>query len=130
MEKEKPKSAQMLEEAKVFLKYNQLLDLLQSMLIDSPDNVQELVEFVDEQRRATLDFIENEGSLELKEAIPYWGEMLQDDLTKPAQDVTQAVKRFAMVLSVCVHYDADTTETFVKGMRDQQILKSEFTIED
>jgi len=130
MEKEKPKSAQMLEEVKVFLKYDQLLNLMQKMLKDSPDNVQELVEFVDEQRRATLDFIENEGSLELKEAIPYWGEMLQDDLTKPAQDVTQAIQRFAMVLSVSVCYDADNTETFVTGMRDQQILKSEFDVED
>ena len=128
--RETERAARMLEEVTVFTKYDELLDLLQKMLQEYPGSDQELVEFVDAQRRATLDFIENEGSQKLQEAIPYWGEMLQDDLTKPAQNVTQAVKRFALVMSVSAHYDANNTETFVIGMKNQEILKSEFNIED
>lgn len=100
------------------------------MMNKFPGNEKGATEFLEEQKKAVLDFIENEGSQELKEAIPHWSDFLQDNLNKPAEDFSQAIKRFAMVLATAVVMDPDNAQVFVKGMVEQERLRSEFNIED
>jgi len=120
----------MLQHLVVFKTYKDLLKLSSGMMSRFPGKELEATEFLEEQKKAVLDFIENEGSQELKEAIPHWSEFLQDDLNKPAEDFSQAIKRFAMVLAAAVAMDPDNAQVFVKGMVSQERLRSEFNIED
>lgn len=120
----------MLQHLFVFKTYKDLLGLSSSMMSKFPGDEPGAIEFLEEQKRAVLDFIENEGSQELKEAIPHWSEFIQDDLNKPAEDFSQAIKRFAMVLATAVAMDPDNAQVFVKGMVSQERLRSEFNIED
>lgn len=120
----------MLNHLVVFKAYKDLLKLSSSMMSQFPGDEPKATEFLEEQKKAVLDFIENEGSQELKEAIPHWSEFLQDNLNKPAEDFSQAIKRFAMVLATAVVMDPDNAQVFVKGMVSQERLRSEFNIED
>ena len=120
----------MLEKILVFKAYKDLLKLSSTMMNNFPGNEPGAIEFLEEQKKAILDFIENEGSQELKEAIPHWSEFLQDDLQKPAEDFSQAIKRFAMVLATTIALDPDNAQVFVKNMVAQEKLRSDFGIED
>lgn len=121
---------EMLNKFRVFTTYKDLLKLSSTMMNGHPGSEPEATEFLEEQKRAILDFIENEGSQELKEAIPHWSEFLQDDLQKPAEDFSQAIKRFAMVLATTVVIDPDNAQVFVKNMVAQEKIRSDFNIED
>jgi len=114
----------------VFKAYKDLLTLSSSMMKKYPGDEPGATRYLEEQKKAVLDFIENQGSQELKEAIPYWAEALQDDLHKSAEDFSQAIKRFAMVLATAVVIDPDNAQVFVRGMVSQERLRSEFNIED
>lgn len=120
----------MLGKMLVFTTYKDLLKLSSTMMNEFPGSEPEATEFLEEQKKAILDFIENEGSQELKEAIPHWSEFLQDNLNKPAEDFSQAIKRFAMVLATAVVIDPDNAQVFVKNMVAQEKIRSEFNIED
>tara|TARA_B100001063_G_C16563038_1_gene451992 strand:+ start:398 stop:775 length:378 start_codon:yes stop_codon:yes gene_type:complete len=121
---------EMLKKILVFKAYKDLLKLSSTMMNKYPGNEPGAIEFLEEQKKAILDFIENEGSQELKEAIPHWSEFLQDDLQKPAEDFSQAIKRFAMVLAATVAIDPDNAQVFVGNMVAQEKLRSDFGIED
>ena len=121
---------EMLQHLFVFKTYKDLLGLSSSMMSKFPGDEPGAIQFLEEQKRAILDFIENEGSQELQEAIPYWADFLQDDLNKPAEDFSQAIKRFAMVLATAVVTDPENSKVFVKGMVAHEKFKSDFGIED
>ena len=100
------------------------------MMKGFPGNEENAVKFLDEQKDATLDFIENEGSQEMKEAIPYWANFLQDDIHKSAEDFSQAIKRFAIILAIMISKEPKNARVFVENMVHQQELMSEFDLED
>lgn len=121
---------EILQHLAVFNTYNDLLKLSSNMMNRFPGNEENAVKFLDEQKDATLDFIENEGSQEMKEAIPYWANFLQDDIHKPAEDFSQAIKRFAIILALMIAKEPKNARVFVQNMVNQQELMSEFDLED
>ncbi len=121
---------EILQHLAVFNTYNDLLELSSNMMNRFPGSEENAVKFLDEQKDATLDFIENEGSQEMKEAIPYWANFLQDDIHKPAEDFSQAIKRFAIILALMIAKEPKNARVFVQNMVNQQELKSEFNLED
>jgi hypothetical protein len=121
---------EILQHLAVFNTYNDLLELSSNMMNRFPGSEENAVKFLDEQKDATLDFIENEGSQEMKEAIPYWANFLQDDIHKPAEDFSQAIKRFAIILALMTVKEPKNARVFVQNMVNQQELKSEFNLED
>ena len=92
-----------------------------------PENA---VDFLEDQRKSTLDFVDNQGSPELLEAIYLWEEILSDDFRKSAKTLNQSVSRFSIILILCHAYDHDNCKEFVEGMAGQERLRDQFDLKE
>ena len=105
--------------AKILFAYKELQPQLSRVMEEFPGNEKQATQFIGEQQRKTLDFIDQEFSDGERKTLSNFEEMIQDDLSRLPSQINEGIARFSMLLSATVTIAPDKTRGFVIMMVKQ-----------
>ena len=105
--------------AKILFAYKELQQQMSRVMEEFPGNEKQATQFIGEQQRKTLDFIDQEFSEGERKTLSDFEEMIQDDLSRLPSRIKEGIARFSMLLSATVTIAPDKTHGFVNMMIEQ-----------
>ena len=91
--------SELLKLAKILFAYKELQPQLSRVMEEFPATKKQATQFIGEQQRKTLDFIDQEFSDGERKTLSNFEEMIQDDLSRLPSQINEGIARFSMLLS-------------------------------